>query len=396
MGLPARVRAATVMLIARLGASVALGATALAVAGQETFDIATFESPPGWQRETQPELLLLRSPAGDGQIVLLPSFASTASPADNFAAEWAKLVTASLGAVPEPQITTERSPDGWTAVIGATNVTRQGATFALIQVTATGSGRAISVVAQLTSEARANEVMQFFERLEFRAGASSSATGAPPPPSSATTVRPTGPVAAPPSAVRIAPAGFAGDRPTGLFYRVVVATVGGAAVELETRLFLEGKRIARVFPFGGGDVFDPARCSPDTCGTYELEARTFSVRWDGGRIDRWAYERTAEGLRLDGTPFRPARALTVAALVGEWSGGQSGGSAVANLYRFEPGGRFWFGSGTTGFGGRYRVEGLTLTLRFDDGDERRRTLFAAGTSEPTGLIGVDGDVYARR
>jgi hypothetical protein len=384
------------MMIARLGASFGLVAIALASNAQETFDIATFELPPGWQRETQPGLLLLRSPAGDGQIVLLPSFASAASPADNFTAEWARLVTASLGAVPEPQLTTERSPDGWTAVIGATNVTRQGATSALLQVTATGFGRAMSVLAQLTSDARAGEVTQFFERFEFRAGSSSAAADVAPQRPGATTALPTNPVAAPPSAVRIAPAGFAGDRPTGLFYRVVVATVGGRTVELETRLFLDGNRIARVFPFGGAETFASARCSPDTCGTYELEARTLRVRWDGGRIDRWAYERTAEGLRLDGTPFRPARALTAAALVGEWSGGQSAGSAIANLYRFEPGGRFWFGSGTTGLRGRYRVEGLTLTLSFDDGDLRSRTLFAAGTSEPTGLIGVDGDVYARR
>jgi hypothetical protein len=40
---------------------------------------------------------------------------------------------------------------------------------------------------------------------------------------------------------------------------------------------------------------------------------------------------------------------------------------------------------------------LTLILRFDDGDERRRTLVAAGSSgESVGLIGVDNDVYARR
>ena len=387
---------AQAMLIARLGASIALGAVVLAADAQETFDIATFELPPGWQREAQPGLLLLRSPAGDGQIVLLPSFASAASPADNFTAEWARLVTASLGAVPEPQLTTERSPDGWTAVIGATNVTRQGATSALLQVTATGSGRAMSVLAQLTSDARAGEVTQFFERLEFRAGSPSGAADAASPRPGATTALPTNPVAALPSAVRIGPAGFVGDRPTGLFHRVVVATVGGRTVELETRLFFEGNRIARVFPFGGAETFDAARCSPDTCGTYELQARTLTVRWDGGRSDRWAYERTAEGLRLDGAPFQPARALTAAALVGEWSGGQSAGSAAGNIYRFEPGGRFWFGSGTTGFGGRYRVEGLTLALRFDDGDERRRTLFAAGTSEPVGLIGVDGDVYVRR
>lgn len=47
-------------------------------------------------------------------------------------------------------------------------------------------------------------------------------------------------------------------------------------------------------------------------------------------------------------------------------------------------------------GGRYSVRGLTLSLAFADGSQKRRTLFAAGTSEPIGLIAVDGDVFRRQ
>jgi hypothetical protein len=382
------------MLIARFAVGFALGAIALAVGAQETFDIATFESPPGWQREAQPGLLLLRSPAGDGQIVLHASFASTASPADNFSAEWARLVVAPLGSVPEPQVTTERSPDGWTAVVGAANVVRQGVSVAVLQVTSTGFGRAISVAAHLTSAARGAEVTRFFERIDFRTDATPNA-----PASSsvgAAGARAGTAARAPASVVPIPSAGFAGDRPTGLFLRTSVGNIGASRVELDARLFLPGERIARVFPFGGGDSFDTSRCSPDTCGTYELVAGTFNVRWDGGQVERLNYERTTDGLRLDGAMFRPARSLGAAALVGEWSGAQGSGGSFVNVYRFERDGRFSFGSGTTRLGGGYRVEGLTLILRFDDGDERRRTLVAAGSSEPVGLIGVDNDVYARR
>jgi hypothetical protein len=38
---------------------------------------------------------------------------------------------------------------------------------------------------------------------------------------------------------------------------------------------------------------------------------------------------------------------------------------------------------------------VALILNFADGSESRRTLFAAGTTEPIGLIAVDGSVYAR-
>jgi hypothetical protein len=94
---------------------------------------------------------LFRAASGDGEIALFPSFASDASPAENFAAEWAKLVAAASGP-PEPQqVTTEQAPDGWTAVIGAANVARDGAAFAVVQVTTPGFGRAMTVVAKVAS-----------------------------------------------------------------------------------------------------------------------------------------------------------------------------------------------------------------------------------------------------
>jgi hypothetical protein len=121
-----------------------------------------------------------------------------------------------------------------------------------------------------------------------------------------------------------------------------------------------------------------------------------TVRWDNGRTDRWQYARTSDGITLDGTLFRPARAIPATALLGEWSGAQSTTNAFANTYRFARDGSFWFGSGTTGIAGRYRVQGFALSLVFADGSEERRTLLAAGEREPADAIGVDGDVYVRR
>jgi len=151
-----------------------------------------------------------------------------------------------------------------------------------------------------------------------------------------------------------------------------------------------------VFPFGGGDTFDASRCSPDTCGTYELAPGTLAVRWDGGRTDRWPFAIAADAMTLDGQTFRPARAVAATALVGQWSSGQSAGGVGSNVYEFQSDGTFAFGSGATRLGGRYRVQGLTLTLEFTDGDRRVRTLFAAGAAAPLALIGVDNEVYARR
>ena len=362
---------------------------------REAFDLASFEPPPGWERSASPGQLTFRAPASDGQITLFASFATTAPPADNFGAEWARLVTTPLG-VTTPTPTIEESPAGWTAVFGAANVSAQDQNVTILQVTTTGFGRALSIVAVLAGDQRLPEVTRFFDGVEFDAEslASLSGSGSPDAP-----VSESGPVAGQTvsaTAVAIEPARVANGRPVGLFYRLRTGTSGGARLELETRTFLAGNRFTRMFPYEGGDSFDTARCIPDSCGTYELSADVLIVHWDDGRIDRWPFAATPEGVTLDGTLFRPAEAMSTASLAGEWSGAQAADNPYSNTYRFGPDGTFSFGSGGSMLHGRYAVEQLTLLLRFDDGDERRRTLFSASAQQPVSLICVEGDVYARQ
>jgi hypothetical protein len=195
--------------------------------------------------------------------------------------------------------------------------------------------------------------------------------------------------------IPIAPAAFDHGRPMGLFYRLKVNLVSGAGLELRTLLFLAGNRITRTFPFGGGQSFDQSRCNPDMCGDVAHEADQITVRWDNDRIDQWQYRKTGESFELDGDTFRPARGLAQAVLAGTWVGAASTGSA-SNVYEFGADGAFSFGTGGSGVGGRYSIDGLALSLAFADGTQSQRTLFAAGSSEPIGLMAVEGEVYRRQ
>lgn len=366
--------------------------------GKETFDIATFVPPPGWERIASPGLLSYRTPASQresAQIYLFPSQPSAGSPQANFNSEWAKLVTAPLGAAPPAQLNTAQAPGGWTAVSGAVDVTRQGATFAVLLLTATGHERMVSVVVNMTGQLHLSAIDQFFRQLEFQVAAGTPPPGTPQRSADAASP-PRNPAATGASPIPVA--GLDKNRPVGLFYRLKVGVQSGARLEAETRLFLPGNRIARVFPFGGGDTFDPAaRCLPDTCGSYQLDGGALSVRWDNGQVDRWAFAVAGNEITLDGTTFRPARPMTDATLVGEWTGSGDTGNPFLNGYRFERGSAFTFGSGQKNPAtGRYSLQGLTLTLTFADGTVSRRTLFAAGKTEPIGLISVEGEIYKRR
>jgi len=194
--------------------------------------------------------------------------------------------------------------------------------------------------------------------------------------------------------IPLAPGTFDQDRPVGLFYRLKVDFTSGGRLEVRTLLFVAGVRIVRSFPFGG--AFDPSRCNPDMCGSYRHDGDGITVGWDDGGEDRWRYARTSEGIEVDGDSYKPARPLATAELVGKWAGAGNVGNPTENAYTFDSAGAFTFGAAGSGVGGRYSVEGVTLSLTFADGSQTRRTLFAAGSGEPVGIICVEGDAYRRQ
>lgn len=188
------------------------------------------------------------------------------------------------------------------------------------------------------------------------------------------------------------PGRIVGGQPLGLFCKYVVTAFGSSRVDTRTWFFLPGNRVSRVYPYVGS--FDPSRCSADTCGSYQIRGGQLSVRMDSGRVYQWTFAASAEGIRLDGDLYRPARPMSAKSLAGQWSG--EGGATGANIYTFDGSGRFSFGTRHSTLTGTYQVQGLTLTLKFADGDVQRRTLFALSAGTPVGLISVDSDVYARK
>jgi len=360
----------------------------------ESFDIATFQVPTGWQRAQQEKFLRLHSPQQDAEILLFQSRRTQTSATQEFQNDWAKLVSAPLGSVPAPATQIENTPDRWTAVSGAANVNRSGANLTVMLSTVTGHGRTTSIVVSMVGADHVAAVERFFANIQFQAQPIASA----PAQSNAASAAPTGNA----GLIPLGPGRIVAGRPQGLFYDMEVGSnLGGMAtdrrMEVKVRLFLPNNRIARVFPFGSGDVFDPAaRCSSDTCGAYQFEKKYLVTRWDSGQVGRVAFEATAQEIKLDGKRYRPARAVNESILVGTWRNAGAIGSSMWNDYTFASNGTFTFKSGSVGLGGRYRIQGLMLILEFDNGAERRRALFAASDSKPINRIAVDNEVYTRR
>jgi len=146
-----------------------------AVAAQtETFDIATFVAPRGWSRaESGGVLTLMDRRARLGrvefcQIHLTPSRPSQASPMENFQIDWQNRIAAPFMITGRPAPKAETTPEGWTAVTGYTDVAGQGSPMRVILLTATGFGKAVSVIVMVSPNSFHEELQAFFQRLRFQ------------------------------------------------------------------------------------------------------------------------------------------------------------------------------------------------------------------------------------
>jgi len=362
---------------ARFFSLLAVAGLAAGDACAETFELLTYTPPSGWAREALQGGIAYRRTDGIGLITITASEPATGSPAEEFARMWRAHVEPALsGPAPQPQI---RRDGDYGVAMGVRQAEAQGTASVIALVTIVGQGRAIGVLALAGSDEALREATAFMDSIAI----ASDAPGA--------TAPNAGSVAAA-ADTPLETGRIVGGQPIGLFYAVEVAGIGTRRVDTATWLFLPGNRVSRVYPFGGTGLFDSSRCSGDTCGSYQLGAGQLVVRWDGGRVDQWTFATTGEGIRLDGGLYRPARAMTVASLVGRWS---DAGYSGSNIYTFDGNGQFSFGTSDRAFTGSYSLQGFALTLQFADGDVRQRTIFAASAGVPATMISVDGDVYAR-
>jgi len=128
-----------------------------ALAQRDTFDIAGFAPPAGWERSQRPGFLVFQHSRPQngrmtsGQILVFASHPTSGSPSDNFAAEWYRLVTVPLRVNIPPRIETRQARDGWTVVIGTISAPQPANPITSVLYTTSGFGRVMSVLVNATS-----------------------------------------------------------------------------------------------------------------------------------------------------------------------------------------------------------------------------------------------------
>ncbi|MEZ4416700.1 MAG: hypothetical protein R3E10_13210 [Gemmatimonadota bacterium] len=354
----------------------------------DQFEFVRYVVPDGWTARNVQEGASFVRGDGSGVVVFYASRSEAGSEQDVFASTWHTHVEPAVGAsAPELRL---RREGAFVIAVGAQQIVGQNGTVTAALITVSREGRTLPIVGVARGEVALRELTRFLDSVR----PTSAAAAGPSTPIVPNAGRQNG-EPRPAAGVPIEPGRVVNALPSGLFYRVEVDIAGGRGIETNTWLFMPGQRVSRFHPLGGSGVFDPSRCNPDTCGTYEISSGKLTVRWDGGSTQEWTFTATADGVRLDGQQYRPVRAVRAESLAGRWTDARSGDIGV-NTYTFDRGGRFSFGDGRSALTGSYRVRGLVLTLTFSDGDVRERMLFSASTEQPEGLISIDRAVYARR
>src|SRR5678816_1424083 len=102
----------------------------------ETFDIATFQPPPQWKKQTKDGVVIfstLNEQKGTyAMITLYSSGESSGNAKNNFDSEWQQFVAGQLGIKGSPQIEPVRNTEGWAVVTGGTTFQNEQGTSAII------------------------------------------------------------------------------------------------------------------------------------------------------------------------------------------------------------------------------------------------------------------------
>ena len=146
----------------------------------ETFDIATFTPPAGWQRvDTNGMVLYHDYRTNNGmngfcQLFLFPSRASSGNVSKDFKEAWNEKLARPTGNKTRPTTQTEKTPEGWTVITGSAVITQSGFKYTCIMVTATGFGKTMSVMVNTAGNEYASVIEQFFNGLNLDAGLTNS------------------------------------------------------------------------------------------------------------------------------------------------------------------------------------------------------------------------------
>jgi hypothetical protein len=115
----------------------------------ESFDIATFKTPKGWQKEIQKNAVQFGAEDANGGICMVTLFKSvpgSADPKSNFDSSWETIVKELVTVSGEPEMNEAAEENGWTAQSGLAPYESEGKKGIVMLVTLTGNKNIVNIL----------------------------------------------------------------------------------------------------------------------------------------------------------------------------------------------------------------------------------------------------------
>ncbi|HEX7295608.1 MAG TPA: lipocalin family protein [Pyrinomonadaceae bacterium] len=138
----------------------------------DTFDIATFQPPAEWKKQTKEGVVIfstLNEQKGTyAMITLYGSGESSGNAKDDFDSEWQQFVVGQLGIKGRPEIEPVQNIQGWAVISGGTTFQNEQGTSAIILRTYSGYGKTFSATAIFNSQDNLPAIEAFAASIKLR------------------------------------------------------------------------------------------------------------------------------------------------------------------------------------------------------------------------------------
>ncbi|MEZ5428342.1 MAG: hypothetical protein R2747_18885 [Pyrinomonadaceae bacterium] len=136
----------------------------------ETFDIITFQTPNGWQKQVQQSAVQIGAEDANGGVCLITIFKSIPGNNDskvNFNAAWEAAVKEVVTVKSAPNMNPPGNENGWMVESGSAQYESDGQKGAVILITATGDGKMINFLIMTNTDAFQSDIDQFIGSVQL-------------------------------------------------------------------------------------------------------------------------------------------------------------------------------------------------------------------------------------
>jgi len=136
----------------------------------ETFDIASFQSPKGWNKQPEPYAVKISTSSGDDfcLITLFKSLSSLGASNTNFTAAWETIVKDAVSPASAPVMQPAENKAGWEIFSGYAPFEKDGSKGVAVLVTATGFGQMVNVMILTNTQAYQADIAAFLDSISLK------------------------------------------------------------------------------------------------------------------------------------------------------------------------------------------------------------------------------------